>query len=52
MLRVISCPLFHFPIYKTEIMVLAPGVQCSEFINKNAVENFDTVMLTTQKSHS
>lgn len=47
MLRVISSPLFHFPICKTKIMVLAPGVQCSEFIDKNTVEKLDTVMLTT-----
>jgi len=52
MLRVISSPLFHFPICKTERMVLASGVQCFEFINKNTVESLDTVMFTTQKSHS
>lgn len=31
-------------------MVLAPGVQCSEVINENSVENLDTVTLTTQVS--
>lgn len=50
MLRVISSPLFHFFICKTKIMVLAPGVQCSEVINENSVENLDTVTLTTQVS--
>lgn len=50
MLRVISSPLFHFFICKTKIIVLVPGVQCSEVINENTVENLDTVMLTT-KSH-
>lgn len=49
MLRVTLSPLFHFPICKTEIVY---GVQYSEFINKDTVENLDTVMLTMQKSYS